>query len=143
MEDNSETLELYQVMVATVTANEQRRQQISSVFITLLAAGFGAAGAIENFDMVYATVAALLVSFIWFMQIRFLKQLATAKFHVIGHLEQKLSFQPFAEEWKFLKRDDQSLNGLRFSLSDTEMIVPACVFATSACHIAWVIWRLQ
>ena len=51
--DKEETIELYRVMVDTVIANEHRRQQISSVFITLIAAGFGAAGAIKDFELLY------------------------------------------------------------------------------------------
>lgn len=141
MTEDSETLELYRIMVETVTANEQRRQQISSVFITLLAAGFGAAGAIQDFDMVYATAPALVVSFVWFAQVRFLKRLATAKFHVIGKLEEKLSFHPFAEEWSFLKRDNPKRKWLRLGLSDIEMIVPIAVFVASCVHLTWVAWQ--
>lgn len=137
---DAETLELYRMMVDTITANEQRRQQISSVFITLLAAGFGAAGAIQGFNMVYATASALVVSLVWFAQVRFLKRLATAKFHVIGQLEEKLTYHPFAEEWRFLKRDNPKRKWLLFGLSDIEMIVPLAVFFASAVHLMWVTW---
>lgn len=139
--DTSETLELYRVMVDTVIANEQRRQLISSVFLTLLAAGFGAAGAIEGFNFAYATAPAFVVSFVWFSQIKYLKNLATAKFHVIQRIEEKLSYQPFAEEWRFLRRDADSKKFLRLGLSDIEMITPLCVCVASAVHLIWMIWN--
>ena len=129
------------MMVDTVSANEQRRQQISSVFITLLAAGFGLAGAIQDFNMVYATAPAFVVSLVWFAQVRFLKRLAIAKFHVISQLEEEFSYQPFAEEWRFLKLDSATKGKrLRLNLSDLEMVVPFCVFLASAIHLVWVAW---
>lgn len=135
-----ETMELYRMMVDTVTANEQRRQQISSVFITLLAAGFGAAGAIQDFNMIYASAPAAVVSLVWFAQVRFLKRLASAKFHVIGQLEEKLSYRPFEEEWRFMKRDPSARKWYNVGLSDIEMTVPIAIFVASSGHLIVAAW---
>ncbi len=144
--EKDEILELYRVMVDTVTANEQRRQQISSVFITLMAAGFGAAGAIKSFDLIYATIPAAFVSIIWWSQVRYLKMLASAKFHVIDELEKKLSYQPFKEEWRYLKRTnecDQSWlqKKFRVTLSGLEMSVPLLIFFASVAHVGYQVWN--
>ncbi len=135
-----EGLEHSKVMVGTVTHNEQRRQQISSIFMSLVAAGIAAMGAVPDLDPIYITAPGVLVCLVCWSQIRFLKRLATAKFAVIARLEEGFSFRPFAEEWKYLKRDDASRsNGDRrwyhLGLSDIEMIVPAAVGIGSAGHI--------
>lgn len=135
MTENSENLELYRIMVGTVTANEQRRQQISSVFMTLVAAGFGAAGAIDNFDAVYATVPGAVVGIVWWLQVRYLKQLATAKFKIINRLESNFDYQPFSEEWQYTKSKKVSSSWFRPSLSRIEMTVPLMISAACACHI--------
>jgi len=136
--EKDETLELYRMMVETITANEQRRQQISSVFITLIAAGFGAVGAVENLEPIYVTIPAAFMSSIWWSQVRFLKNLATAKFHVIDQLEKKMSFQPFYEEWVFLKRkrtEKANQKWFRLGLSQIEMLVPALIFIACIIHV--------
>jgi len=125
MAKEAEILEIYKIFVDTITANEQRRQKINSVFITLSATGIAAAGAIEDLDPIYVAVPGLLVGLIWFAQVRFLKRLATAKFQVIEQLEERLSYRPFAEEWKFFKGSDETpFSSFRFGLSGLEMIVP-------------------
>lgn len=142
MTERNELLELYRVMVDTVTANEQRRQQISSVFITLVAAGFGAVGAIEDFQLVYATVPAVFLSIIWWAQVRYLKNLASAKFHVICQIEDQFVYQPFKEEWKHLKRDAASSRSwLRLGLSQIEMLVPIGVFFASFAHVGYTVFQ--
>lgn len=149
MSEKDETLELYRVMVETVTANEQRRQQISAVFITLIAAGFAAVGAISDFELIYVTVPAAFISIVWWSQLRYLKRLASAKFHVIGQLENKLSYRPFEEEWRFLKKIEEEipdgpkvlkmLRNIRMGLSQIEMTVPLVIFLASVGHILFSI----
>ena len=137
-----DTLELYRIVVDTITSNEQRRQQISSVFITLIAAGFGAVGAVEKLELIYVTTPALIVSAVWWAQVRFLKNLATAKFHVLNQLEERLSFRPFHEEWVFLKRarsEDGSRTWFRMGLSQIEMLVPSLIFVACIMHVGFVL----
>lgn len=140
MISKDEKMELYRIMVDTVTANEQRRQQISSVFITLLAAGFGAAGAIKDFNMIYVSAAAAAVSIVWFAQIKFLKKLATAKFHVIGQIEKQMSYRPFEEEWNFMKPQQSKKRWQKIGLSDIEMIVPMTIFIVCTTHLLIKAW---
>ena len=140
MNEKNEALELYKVMVGTVIHNEQRRQQISSIFMSLIAAGIAAMGVVPDLDAVYITLPGTLVGFVWWSQVRYLKRLATAKFAVIQKLEEGFSFRPFTEEWKYLKRDDASrASGARrwyhLGLSDIEMIVPSAVGIGSAGHV--------
>ena len=139
-ETASQALDLYRIMVETVTANEQRRQLISSVFLTLLAAGFGASGTIENFNFAFASAPALVISFVWFSQVRHLKRLAKAKFYVIGQLEEKMSFRPFEEEWNYLSHNKAKRSLFGLGLADIEMITPLCVFGASLVHLVWLAW---
>lgn len=139
MTKSDETLELLHLMVSTATANEQRRQQISSVFLTLIAGGFAAVGAIEKLELIYVSIPASIVCAVWWLQVRYLKRLATAKFHVIGQLEERLEYRPFAEEWAFLKRDKNSIRIFRgLGLSQLEMIVPAILFLAAISHVFFV-----
>lgn len=146
MTEKDEILELYRMMVDTVTANEQRRQQISSVFITLIAAGFAAAGAVKDFNLIYVTAPAALVSMVWWAQVRYLKKLATAKFYVIDELETKLNYRPFREEWLFLKRNSdeegEKRSWFRLGLAEMEMIVPLAIFVGCFGHIGFVLYNL-
>lgn len=137
MTEKDEILELYRVFVDTIIANEQRRQQINSVFITFFAAGFGITGAINGFNWIYATVPATVVSIIWWAQVRFLKNLAKAKFHVINQLEERLSYHPFKEEWRCFKkhRTDGKRTWFQFELSQIEMFVPLIILASCVIHI--------
>ena len=141
MTEKEEVLEIYKVMVDTIIANEQRRQQISSVFITLIVAGFGAAGAIADFSLINATAPAALISIIWWLQVKYLKNLAEAKFHVIAELEAKLTYRPFEAEWDYLLGGKQQAlkNNLRIGLSQIEMTVPILIFFASITHIVMVI----
>lgn len=145
MNKTDDTLELYRIVVETIISNEQRRQQISSVFLTLIAAGFGAVGAIEKLELIYVTVPASIVSAVWWAQVRFLKNLATAKFYVLNKLEEKLSFQPFHEEWLFLKRaksdDGKNRTWFRLGLSQIEMLVPSFIFIACIIHIGFTAYQ--
>ena len=130
MREKDEILQLYRVVVDTVKANEYRRQQINSVFITLMAAGSGVVGAITDFNLIYVAVPAAFVSVIWFLQLRYLRRVAKAKFRVIGELEVKLSYQPFKREWLFIKKSKFSPE-----LTLIEMAVPSIIFLISLIYI--------
>ena len=135
MDEKSETIELYKVMVTTITANEQRRQQISYVFITLIGLGSAGVGAFSNqFEPLYISAPGILLSFIWWSQIRYLKRLATAKWSVIGKMESQFAMQPFAEEWRTFNRGTP-----RATLSDIEMLFPALCFLLC---LGYTFWRV-
>ncbi|MBC6408629.1 MAG: hypothetical protein GDA40_11280 [Rhodobacteraceae bacterium] len=103
MTEKEEILELYKVMVGTITAAEARRQRVNAVFTTLMVAVFGAAGVIDNFDFLYASIFAIILSLLWFAQLVYFKWLAEAKFCVIDQLEQRLSYKPFQVEWSHMQ----------------------------------------
>jgi len=125
-------IELYKVMVETVTANEARRQQINSVFISLIAAGFAALGAINNLDPIYLAIPAAAVCALWYNKIQYLKLLAKAKFKVICDLEKGFSSQPFADEWQHF----ESLRKGRRGLSELELTIPLFIGFSSFGYIA-------
>ena len=130
MDDRQENLELYKVMVSTITANEARRQQISSVFLSLIGLGSAGAGAFHaSLDFLYISVPGAFLSMIWWMQIGYLKRLAKAKFDVIEMMENKMAFQPFATEWRIFKGTTP-----RATLSEIEMLVPMLCFLVCAIY---------
>lgn len=146
MTKKEEVLELYKVMVGTITSSEQRRQQLGAVFLTLIAAGITALGAIKDLDPIYVAVPGLIVSVIWFASVSYFRRLAQAKFKVIEELEKHFSIRPFELERTFFKnpRDAGSGGGkqrrsLRLGLTQLEMIVPGALMLVSG---AYVLYRL-
>ena len=103
MGEKEEILELYKVMVGTITAAEARRQRVNATFTTLMVAVFGAAGVIDGFDFLYASIFAIILSLAWYTQLLYFKWLAEAKFCVIDQLEQRLSYKPFQVEWSHMQ----------------------------------------
>lgn len=87
-------IELYRLMVETVTANESRRHQISAVYLALAAAALGliSTQSAVNYNMIAS--GSLFLSIIWLLQIKYLRNLASAKFRVILELEKRLPFNP-------------------------------------------------
>lgn len=141
MTDKTELIELYKIVVNTITANEQRRQQGNAVYLSMVAAGMAAIGGIKNFDPVYLALPALPISLIWFASVRYFRQLARAKFRVIGEIEKNFSIRPFELEWQHFKSStDGNLRlpkwlRLRFGLTHLEMCVPAFLAAASALYL--------
>jgi hypothetical protein len=66
---------------------------------------------------IFLLVAGVFVSSIWLLFIRNFKLLNDAKFQVINQLEQKLPYDPFAEEWKKLKLSKGYMDGTKLERS--------------------------
>lgn len=129
----SESIELYKIMIDTITANEQRRQQMTSVNISLLVAGAAALGGIEKLDPIYISLPALPLAMIWYLSIQYFRRLAKAKWAVVHEIEKEFEYQPFYDEWRKTKEEP---NHLPFGLTHLEMVVPAIIFSVSLIYIA-------
>lgn len=131
---------LYTTYVATITANEQRRAQMSSIYLSAFAAVGAAFGALK-LDFVYAAAPILVVALIWFASIRYFRRLASAKFKVVAELEALLPYQPFAKEWAFYKgsADPDKEQKKYLGLAHLDMMVPAILALASA---GYLIFRL-
>lgn len=124
---HSERLELYRIMVETVTANEARRHNINSVFFSLFVGIAAAGSAIEDFSNFHISLLSLALSIFWYAKIKYLRDLATSKFKVILRMEREFCDQPFSEEWRYLGFGE-GFKGRRITISDVELSVPLIVF---------------
>ena len=81
-------LEVYKVFVSTITANENRRQQASVVYLGMVAAIVTAVGVVHNnMPLIYPASLIFLISVIWLLTIRYFRRLAKAKFAVVSEIE--------------------------------------------------------
>lgn len=128
----NERLELYRVMVETITANENRRQQMMTVYITVVIAVFAAFGTIPNLDPLHLAILAIPFSVVWFWSLVYFRSLAKAKFKVIDQLEDGFFVRPFGLEWQYL-------SSAKPKLSTVEMAVPLSILVAS---MGFLVWRL-
>lgn len=128
----SENIELYRIMINTITANEQRRQQITSVNTSLMVAGAAALGGIEKLDPIYISLTALPLTMIWFFSIQYFRRLTKAKWAVAHEIEKQFEYKPFHDEWRKMK---EKSNFLPFGLTHLEMIVPVIIFIVSLSYV--------
>lgn len=150
MTDKEEILELYKVFVGTITANEQRRLQLTAVFLTLMAAGVTALGTIKDIDPMYIVAPAFVVSLVWFSGIRHFRRLAKAKFKVIATMERHFSIRPFELEWNIFSssadggstKDENRKPRFRFGLARLEMFVPGALMFLSGLYVLYRLLRM-
>ncbi len=129
----SEQLEIYKVFVNTITANEGRRQKISTAYIGMIAAITTATAAIPELPSIVSATVILAISITWFLTVVYFRNLAQAKFTVINEIEESLSVPAFALEWRHFKKG--SMFGW-LSLTKLEMVIPALTALVSS---IWVI----
>ena len=140
----NEHLEIYKIVVETITANEGRRQRATAAYLGMIAAIATAAAAIPNLPWIVPTLIILIIAITWLATLVYFRRLAQAKFAVIQELEEKLIFPAFGREWEHFtgKRGFFSM-----SLTYIEMVVPAgaaigsvvyimCRFFCNACFSA-------
>lgn len=139
MSDKQDILTIYSIIVNTITANEQRRQQAATIYLSLIVGLFTAFGSIKSLQAIYIAIPIFIIALIWFASICYFKRLAEAKFHVINELEGKLIYAPFREEWNKFKKLKLSKVVPNFKLTQLEMMIPAIIAVISFCYtIYWI-----
>ena len=103
MTDKEEALELYKTYVDTITANEQRRQQLAAFYLSLVAAGIALLGTIKGIDPLAVLGPMFVIAAVWYATIRYFRRLAQAKFKVIAELESHFTIRPFQLEHRYYK----------------------------------------
>ena len=108
--NNTEIMEQYRLYVESADKVSQLRANANSFYITvntLLLAFLGMKyHEIDECFLYVILFAGVLLSIVWFLNIRYYRALNTAKFKVIHILESKLPFQPYVSEWEFLKNGE-------------------------------------
>lgn len=122
--------EIYSVYVGTITAAEQRRQQSSVLYLSMISAGVVFWGGVPTFDPIFVIGPITVISLIWFLTIAYFRALAEAKFAVIQHLEKEWPIQPFALEWNHFKKPKKA-SFLTVALTKLEMLLPAVIFSAA------------
>jgi len=130
----SEKIEIYRILIDTITAKEARRQQVTSVNISLLVASMAALGGIGGLDPVFIAIPALPLCIIWFSSLLYFRRLAKAKWHVVSLIEQNFDIQAFSMEYK---KFQEYYKIFRLELSQIEMFIPLSIMAVSLGYLAW------
>lgn len=112
-------VEIYKTFVETITAAESRRQQVSAMYISIIAAIVTVASAVTSAASISLAGIIIALSVTWFMSIQYFRKLAKAKFEVVKRIENDLPIAPFALEWKEFKQ-----NGKFVGLTHVEMVLP-------------------
>lgn len=122
--------ELYCAYVTTITAAEQRRQQASAVYLSLISAGIALLGVVKTLDPLYIIFPICIVSSIWLMTLVYFRRLSKSKFFVISILEEGWDYKPFSIEWENFKKQKRNPL-LRIGLAHLEMAVPISIIILS------------
>jgi len=113
-------LEMYKLYVEMADRISMRRQSANSFFLTInsaiiavlgyvqfgvyLGAKLGVEQAQTNDFYWIISVLGMTLCFIWFRLVRSYKQLNSAKYKVIHHIEQRLPIAPYDAEWEAVDR---------------------------------------
>lgn len=130
--DRLELLEIYKLCVEMADRVSSRRGRANAFFVTLQTA----LSSITGLSMQYAffgssplrllpPVLGVVVSIVWWLQLRSYRDLNASKFKVILELERHLAFQAFASENVAMPAD--KIKGFRSKYSElgfTERVVP-------------------
>lgn len=116
-DDTGTILELYKTAVEMADRVSARRAGANTFFVTVITALAAIVGIVSSarrpaphgnlptfdaFGLVTTAVAGIVLSFVWWMLLRYYRRLSGAKWKVINELEARLPAQPFTEEWKYL-----------------------------------------
>ena len=110
--------------MTTITAAEERRQQMSNVMIALITATFGSIGVLDLADPVAPIAVALFLSVVWNMQLRHMQMVAQAKWGVVIEHEKRMTRRLFTEEYERIKAARASLPTWRRRQTSMEMLIP-------------------
>lgn len=99
--------EFYKLMVEEAREARAARRSLANTFMTMNLAGVGALGflakgeaeALPGVLLIWCAAALMLVCAIWWVSNTYYTRILTAKFKVIGALEEAMNRRPLADEW--------------------------------------------
>jgi hypothetical protein len=133
----------YKVAIEMADRVSARRGTANGFYFTI---GSALLAASESLGLAIASVAGLVLTAAWWLQLRSYRNLNAAKWAVIGKLEEHLPAKPFSDEWAILKTDAIERQTVKFpwlakalkplaryaELSVVEQVVPALFFVLFA-----------
>jgi len=129
--DASQVLDLYKIAVDNADKVSARRGSANQFFLTLqtLIVGVPAlfsSGDPSSIDATALSSIGIIVSVVWWLQLRSYRDLNTAKFGVINKIEADyFDVKPFSDEWALLKTDRVKRWRDRYAeLGTAERVVP-------------------
>lgn len=128
---DAQLMDLYKLAVEMADRVSARRGVANSFFVALQSAILSSLGFLSGRDadrwvLVAVCVSGAVTSATWFVLLRSYRTLNRAKFTVITHLEQRLAYQVFADEWVALQNDPIKRWRPRYAeLGTVERVVPA------------------
>lgn len=135
MRENEETiLGQWQTCVDMANSTSQRRDSMNNLFATLNIALIAATSIVWDLKSIIMAIGGIILCGAWLAFVRYFRQLNEAKFKVINNLEKKLPQQPFADEWKILKKQKNTSEGTKL-----ERILPIAFIALYVAIIAAMI----
>lgn len=139
MSDLDFKIEVYKIFVSTITANESRRQRALTVYLGMTAAVATVTSSINDIELIVPAIVVWVISAIWWLSVKYFRNLAQAKFKVIAELEKDFPIAPFKIEWEKFKRRRNLI-----SLTHLEMVVPTLVFILATIYIIfWMCSKLH
>lgn len=133
-------VDIHATVVETACASETKRQSVSVTSAGLISAGAALAATNKQFVLIYMVIPVMIVSAIWFVTVRYYKQLANAKWAVVHEIEAQLPYAPFTREWELYKKCKDRFT---FGPSTLEQVVPAVTFVAAAIYgVLWVSPRI-
>lgn len=135
MREDTSTTELYTVFVNALIATEQRRQQASTVYLSIISAGAAILGVSNKIDPIFVVIAIVATCLIWFTSLVYFRSLSKTKFKVISKMESKWKIKPFALEWKYFKKERKKNIFTRIDLTYLEMLVPLLIGLTGLVYL--------
>jgi len=140
-------VEEYKLYVKMADSVSNRRLQTNSFFVSVLSALFvflsligerKTFGDIVNIAYIAIPILGLILSYVWFLNIRSYRQLNFGKFKVIHQIEQQLPFPCYAREWEIIGKGEEARKYLQ--LTHVEQYIPLLLAILFLLVLAYMVY---
>lgn len=131
----NERLMLFETYISTITAAEQRRAQMSNVYMSMIVAVIASLGFFASIDLIFPTIASCMISTLWIGKLRYFKKLASAKWQVALSIENEFDIKPFSDEYATFNNNAASYKVIRLKMIELEELLPRLIQVLSILYI--------
>lgn len=113
MEEKNQEMLLaqWQTCVEMANAVSERRDTMNNLFVSLNLAVFAAISFLWTGETVVLCIAGCSSCAVWLLFIRYFRQLNSAKYEIIGKIEEQLPVKAFSDEWAILHNKKRYFEG--------------------------------